>query len=85
MSASVREPGTTAGIVPATGYDPTAAIAEGWRLVDRGDGVREIQRVDYPETFDSDYEALCFVRERAAGRSVPHIVALNLDGTRWRA
>ncbi len=78
-----------------THYDEPTAMAEGWLLSQRADGLWEIQRYDDatsrsdslrgdglpPFTTDDDAEA--YVREMAEAGSRMHAEALKINGTRW--
>lgn len=67
------------GVPVWTAEDAKAAAAEGWGLFDvDSSGYLEIQRFDEEEMFDSDDEALAYVRQRVAQLGAIHYKALKI-------
>jgi hypothetical protein len=75
--------GTDAASCPKwTADDDAKAAVEGWNVFD-AEGRMEIQRIDELEMFESDAQAIDFIRERAVSGSELHQKALYID--RWSA
>lgn len=60
------------------GFDANQAAYEGWNIFECGPPRVGIQKIDDMDRFETDYEAICHVVERARQGSPNHVAALRV-------